>query len=506
MKQFPRAWFLSTLIWLLLLLPSSAASSQDPKILHILNRLSFGSKPGDIEKIKQIGINKYIKQQLAPSSIPESPELTRQLQNLETLELTPLQLAQQFGKPQRKSGNRPTPEARRSANQKQGRVLQQSIQARLLRATLSSRQLEEVMVDFWFNHFNVYAHKGLDRIWVGAYEREAIRPHVFGRFRDLLEATARHPAMSFYLDNWRNTIPRNPARPGGFRGLNENYARELMELHTLGVNGGYTQQDVITLAKILTGWGFQQGKTLQEVAPGGFYFNAKYHDFSDKVFLGQEIKGTGEAEGEKALDILASHPSTARRISERLAQYFVADKPPESLVKRLTERYLSTDGNVRQVLETLFDSPEFQDPKYYQAKFKTPYRYVISAVRATGMEVKNVQPMQRTLQQLGMPLYGALAPDGYKNTQEAWLNPDGLGKRIAFATALGGGRVPLTDTLPESSPDKSKQNRASSALDPQKLAGTLGNMFSPKTQEAIAQSPRDLQAALMLGSPEFMKY
>jgi uncharacterized protein (DUF1800 family) len=506
MKQFAKCWRFSAIIWLVLVLPSSAANSTDPKILHLLNRLSFGPKPGDIEKVEQMGVEKYIESQLSPQSIPESSQLQAQLQNLETLNLSPTVLLQEFGRPQRKPGIKPTPEELKAVRGKQRQVLEESIQARLLRATLSNRQLEEVMVDFWFNHFNIYANKGLDRIWVGAYEQQAIRPHVFGRFRDLLGATARHPAMLFYLDNWQNSAPKNPAARGRFQGLNENYARELMELHTLGVGGGYTQEDIVTLAKIFTGWGLPLANRMNEAAPEGFYFNPKRHDFSDKVFLGYQIKGSGEAEGEQALDILAAHPATARRISERLAQYFVADKPPEALVKRLTERYLKTDGDIREVLKTLFASSEFQDPKVYQAKFKTPYRYVLSAVRATGVEVRNVKPIYAALQQLGMPLYGALSPDGYKNTEEVWLNPDAINRRLSFATALANGRLPLSATLPKSLPPKQRNSALGTSVNPQQLAQTLGNGFSTKTQQAIANNPPNLQAALILGSPEFMRH
>jgi uncharacterized protein (DUF1800 family) len=507
MRQFTKYWKFSVIIWLLVVLPSSAATSPDSKILHILNRLSFGPKPGDIERVREMGVDSYIEAQLSPKSIPESSELKAQLETLDTLNLNPLVLAEQYSRFRRKPGIQPTPEEIKATSNKQRQVLEQSVKARLLRATLSDRQLEEVMVDFWFNHFNVYANKGLDRIWVGTYEQQAIRPHVFGKFRDLLGATAHHPAMLFYLDNWRNTAPRNPTARGRSQGLNENYARELMELHTLGAGGGYTQADVVALAKILTGWGFPaRGTVVDNASPQGFYFNPKRHDFSDKTFLGQQIKGSGEAEGEQALDILASHPATARRISERLAQYFVADKPPEALVKRLTQRYISTDGNIREILKTLFDSPEFQDPKVYQAKFKTPYRYVLSAIRATGVEVRNVQPINNALRQLGMPLYGSLAPDGYKNTEDAWLNPDAINRRISFATSLANGRLPLTATQPKSLPPKPRNSALGTPVNPQQLAQTLGNGFSSKTQQAIANKPPNLQAALMLGSPEFMRH
>jgi uncharacterized protein (DUF1800 family) len=203
-----------------------------------------------------------------------------------------------------------------------------------MRSIYSDRQLQEVMVDFWYNHFNVYADKGIDRLWVGAYEREAIRPYALGKFRDLLVATARHPAMLFYLDNWQNSNPNFNRKKGRPQGLNENYARELMELHTLGVDGGYQQTDVIALAKILTGWGFKQPG--QQVTDGyTFQFNPHRHDFSNKIFLDRDIVGSGINEGEQALELLSRHPSTAKQISFKLAQYFVADVPPKSLIDRL---------------------------------------------------------------------------------------------------------------------------------------------------------------------------
>ncbi len=227
---------------------------ENSKILHLINRLSFGATPGDIEKVREIGIDKYIQQQLTPESIPEPQSLKNKLSQLQTLRLTPAQLYSQYSISRLP---KPTPEIRKQRRKKERLIREQAVKARLLRSTENPQQLQEVMVDFWYNHFNVYQNKGQTRLWIGAYEEQAIRPHVFGKFRDLLGATARHPAMLFYLDNWQNTAPNN--RPKGrFKGLNENYARELMELHTLGVDGGYTQEDVITLAKIFTGWGFRR--------------------------------------------------------------------------------------------------------------------------------------------------------------------------------------------------------------------------------------------------------
>ena len=488
-------WILSVILVLGTTLPSSATSRPtDPKVLHVLNRLSLGIRPGDIEQVESMGVENYIKQQLSPNSIPEPQSLTSKIDQLQTLQLSPIGLSRIYGKT-KTPGQKPTQEQIKTAQKRMRQVQEEAIQARLLQAVESPRQLQEVMVDFWFNHFNVFAGKGKTRLWVGNYDSDAIRPHTLGKFRDLLEATARHPAMLFYLDNWQNTAPNSPGARGKFQGLNENYARELMELHTLGVEAGYTQQDVTNLAKILTGWGLNLRQDRGNNS--GFAFNSKRHDFSDKVFLRQTIKGSGEAEVEQALDLLAKHPATARHISYELAQYFVSDNPPDVLVKRMQERFLATDGDVRAVLTTLFASPEFWNAQNYNAKFKTPYQYVISAVRATGVEVSNVKPLASTLQKLGMPVFGCQTPDGYKNTQQAWLNPDAMTNRLNFATFLTS-RVPLLQTA-------NKVNQINRLMEALQLENALGNNFSTKTQAVINSSPPQIRAALILGSPEFMK-
>ncbi|AFY55579.1 hypothetical protein Riv7116_3104 [Rivularia sp. PCC 7116] len=480
--------------------PVKNSQVQDSKILHIVNRLSFGAAPGDVVKVKEIGIDKYIQQQLTPESIPEPQSLKNQLSQLQTLKLTPAQLYSQYSVG---TLTKPTPEIRKKRRKKQRLIRKQAVRARLLRATESPRQLQEVMVDFWYNHFNVYQNKGLTRLWMSAYEEQAIRPHVFGKFRDLLGATARHPAMLFYLDNWQNTAPNN--RPKGrFKGLNENYARELMELHTLGVDGGYTQEDVIVLAKIFTGWGFHNKP--RKVKNGyDFYFNSKRHDFTDKVFLGKQIKGSGIAEGEQALDILAKHPATARHISYKLAQYFVADEPPKTLIEKLSKSYLATDGDIQAVLKTLFQSSEFWDRKYYNAKFKTPYQYVISSIRATDTPINDFPRINSILHRMGMPLYGNPTPDGYKNTQQAWLNPNGINWRLSFANTIGrGGLKNRNRNNKKNNNNKNTPRRPNKSIDSAQLANTLGNNFSAKTQEVLNESPPKQRAVIILGSPEFM--
>jgi uncharacterized protein (DUF1800 family) len=495
----------TTFIWLLLA-NIIQAKPVDPKILHLLNRLSYGLRPGDIEQVQSIGVDKYIQQQLNPDNISESVGLTDRLAKLNTLNLTPVEIFQLYN-PNRQQipGQPPTPEVKKVQQSQSKQVVAQALEARLMRSIYSQRQLQEVMVDFWYNHFNVYSDKGIDKLWVGAYEQQAIRPYALGKFRDLLGATARHPAMLFYLDNWQNTKP-NDNKKGRLQGLNENYARELMELHTLGVDGGYKQDDVIALAKILTGWGFKQPG--QKVPDGyTFQFNSNRHDFSNKVFLKQNIIGSGIGEGEQALDLLSRHPNTARQISFKLAQYFVADVPPKSLIDKLSKRYLSTDGDIKLVLDTLFKSPEFWSQKYYGVKFKTPYQYAISSVRSTGVNVNNIKPLNDLIKQLGMPIYGCPTPNGYKNTQDAWLNPDSMTRRLNFATNLGSGRLQLlspqlTTATPVVNPAASPPMQP---IDSVRLAATLGNNFSANTQQAIATSPLEIRAALILGSPEFMK-
>lgn len=494
---------LTTWIWLIL---TNIAQAQpvDPKILHVLNRLSYGIRPGDIEKVQSLGIDKYIQQQLNPENISEPTALTARLTKLDTINLSPVELFQKYN-PNRQqiAGQKPTPSVKKAQQKAARQVINQAVEARLMRSIYSERQLQEVMVDFWYNHFNVYRDKGLDRLWIGAYEREAIHPYALGKFRDLLGATARHPAMLFYLDNWQNSNPNFNRKKGRPQGLNENYAREVMELHTLGVDGGYKQADVTILAKILTGWGFKQPG--QKVPDGySFQFNRDRHDFNNKIFLERDISGSGEGEGELALDILSRHPNTAHQISFQLAQYFVADNPPKSLVDRLSKSFLATDGDIKLVLTTLFKSPEFWNRKYYRAKFKTPYQYAISSIRATGMEITNVKPLNDFLEQSGMPIYGCPTPNGYKNTQDAWLNPDSITRRLNFSTNLASGKLRLSSSQqPNPTP---VANPSAIPIDPMQLAMTLGDEFSPKTQQAIAASTPEIRAALMLGSPEFMNH
>ncbi len=493
MKKTAKSLVLSLLLGLIMWLGLPSPSYADtqpvtPKIVHALNRIGYGPTPGEIERIKATGIEKYIQSQLQPQSISEPEELARYLANVRPLGMSPVEAFKEYAVPESEPGKKPTPAQQQVVNRRTKMVFNQASKARLMRAIASNRQLQETMVDFWFNHFNVYGLKGRpSRVWVGLYERDAIRPNALGRFRDLLGATAHHPLMLYYLDNWQNTAPGSKGVRGRFKGLNENYARELMELHTLGADGGYTQEDVVTLARIFTGWGMDRVGG----DGSGFKFDANRHDSSDKVFLGVPIKGGGMEEGETALDILARHPATARHISYKLAQYFVSDNPPETLVVRLAQRFLETDGDIRAVLESLLQSPEFWDRQYYGSKFKTPYQYLISTVRATDTDSPNLNRMMGFLNQLGMPLYSCATPDGYKNTKDAWLNPDAMIRRIGLAVPIARGLL---------SEDENKK-----AVDPVRLAQTLGNEFSPETQSALNETGENLRSVVLLGSPEMMQ-
>jgi uncharacterized protein (DUF1800 family) len=488
----PATWQLAALAWGLAVAAfgAQAQPASEAEALHVLNRLAYGPRPGDLQHVMDIGIDRYVDEQLHPERIAQPAALNQELAALSTLTQSQRELVEQFREAEKaaRNGGEQGKDMRRELVQ---RIAQEAAEARLRRAIESPRQLEEVMVDFWFNHFNIYEAKGLDRALVANYEREAIRPYAMGRFRDLLGATAHHPAMLFYLDNWLSTGPEFHAKAKGpaakANGLNENYARELMELHTLGVDGGYTQQDVTELARMLTGWTFDPRRGFGSGSL--FVFDGRRHDHGVKHWLGETIADRGQDEGEHALDVLARHPATAHHIAFQLAQYFVADAPPPALVDELAKRFLDTDGDIRAVLKALFDSREFRDPAAQQAKFKTPYQFLVSAVRAAGVDPAATKPLAGGLHQLGMPLYGCVTPDGYKNTEEAWLNPDAITRRVNFATAFAAGKTPVS-TQP---------------LDAGALLATLGSTISARTRAEVVRVEGPLQPALVLGSPDFMR-
>lgn len=435
---------LFALIFALSLVPQQ----DDATVVHALNRLTFGPRPGDVERVKAIGLDRWVDMQLTPARIDDSA-VDGRLATLDTLTLDPRTLIRDYSMPAREerqqrqrqnadaggdadAANRMPPG---EAQRKDRQVLTDLEQAKLLRAVYSERQLEEVLVDFWFNHFNVFAGKGPTRDYVSAYEREAIRPYVFGKFRDMLGATAKHPAMLFYLDNWQSKAD----------GINENYARELLELHTLGVDGGYTQSDIVNVARAFTGW------TMQPRQGTGFMFAPRRHDRGTKTVLGHTIPaGGGVEDGERVLDIVANHPATARHIAKQLAVRFVSDDPPASLVDRVAARFTKTHGDLREVVRTIVTSPEFYAADARRAKVKTPFEFVASALRATNADVRNGVPLVQTLRNMGMPPYFCQPPTGYDDTASAWVSAGALVDRMNFAVDLSknqlrGVRVPLTE-------------------------------------------------------------
>ena len=375
-------------------LPKSALS-QDQQITHTLNRLGYGPRPGDVERVRQMGLARWIERQLEPGRIPDD-RVEATLQSFPTLTMAVPELLKAYPEPAQQaiaklqSGQMSQEEMRVMAppERRPFRIAAELQAAKLTRAVLSERQLEEVMTDFWFNHFNVDARKGAVKWMVADYERTAIRPHALGKFRDLLLATAHHPAMLFYLDNWMSTkadlVPVSGPAKGRKLGLNENYAREIMELHTLGVDGGYTQEDVIEVARAFTGWTIDRPRE-----HGTFRYLPGAHDNGAKRVLGHALPAYGgEQDGVKVIDILSRHPSTAKFIVTKLARRFVSDEPPPALVERAAKTFRDTDGDIRMVVATIITSPEFFSAEAYRAKIKTPLEVVASSVRALDGDVQ----------------------------------------------------------------------------------------------------------------------
>jgi uncharacterized protein (DUF1800 family) len=497
--------FLSLSIALLLLGVSSGRLSERQRAIHALNRLGFGARPGDVDRVVNEGVDVWIDRQLHPESIADR-DMQSRLDSYATLKMSDAEIVEKYYMPivearkARKEGETEE-DLRRNIpfDRRPQRVVAELNAQRILRASDSDRQLNEVMVDFWMNHFNVFAGKGLDRVLLTGYERDTVRPRIWGKFEDLLMATAKSPAMLFYLDNARSVAaPENrPQRAQRFMermapekakqgGLNENYAREIMELHTLGVDGGYTQKDVTELARVFTGWTIdrpQQG--------GGFIFRPALHDAGAKTVLGIRFPaGGGIEEGERMIHVLAHHPNTAHHIALQLCQRLVADDPPKALVDRVAKRFLETDGDLRQTVKAVIDSREFWDPKFYRAKVKSPFEYAVSAVRAIGARVEDPMPLARELQKMGEPLYGAQPPTGYSDKAEAWENAGALMNRLNFALALASNRMPGV------------------RVDTDKLAAIdVGTELTAETKKTIAEKGGDrvTAAGLMLGSPEFQR-
>ena len=541
---------------------TAAGHSEDDgrsAIVHVLNRTTFGPRPGDVDRVSELGIAAFIERQLHPDQIDDGP-LKRELARLETVDLDTATIVERYhlpslmarrarrraaarsGSADAESGDTPQgaesrtePDEMRRRRQnlppeiERGQIpLVEHMTQKLARAVSSERQLQEVLVDFWFNHFNVSARKSpLIQPFVIEYERDVIRPRVFGRFRDLLGAVAESPAMLIYLDNWLSSDPDAPAQrtdrsrrgqrrgrfgfvePGRrFRaqtpdlqrgrrdGLNENYARELLELHTLGVDGGYTQADVINVAQAFSGW---------TLAPlwqgGGFRFSQTLHVDGPTVVLGDQIDAGGKADGDLVLDLLASHPSTARSISTKLARHFVTDDPPDSLVARAAKRFLDTDGDLRAVTRSILTSPEFLSETTVGAKVKTPLEFVVSGIRALDGTVTHGGLLSRVLGDLGMPLYLCQPPTGYSDQADSWVNAGALLGRMNVAIALAGERIRgVSIGLPiRGGPSRGE---AIYAL----LDDVVISQASDATRRTIAKAttPQEV-AVLALGSPKFQQ-
>jgi uncharacterized protein (DUF1800 family) len=485
--------------------PPAAGREQlpDQQVLQVLNRLGYGPRPGDVARVRAMGVDRWITLQLTPDKIDDRVA-DRALARYQALDASTADIVQASRAAQQarrankaQEGSADTASQARAANRRRGgdpdaRALQQRAMApvrelesaTLTRAVLSNRQLYEQMVNFWENHFSVFVGKGQTRSYLLAYDRDVIRPHALGKFRDLLGAVAHSPAMLFYLDNWESQAdsthstlaangrvvsatqrravmdrmangrgnrlpPRIRSLPpdqrqqalarlqkAGTRGLNENYGRELMELHTLGVDGGYTQQDVIEVARCLTGWSINP-------RTGAFVFRPEWHDADAKVVLGHRIPaGRGEEDGEQVLDILASSPATARFIARKLVVHFVSDSPPPALVERAAQTYLKTDGDIREVLRTIVTSPEFFSNAAYRAKVKTPFEVVASGLRVMNAVPDTTARLAGLVALLGQPEFGRLTPDGWPDRADAWMNTGAILNRINFGLLLASGRLP----------------------------------------------------------------
>jgi len=555
--------------------------TEDEAILHALNRLAYGPRPGDVERVRQMGLEKWVDQQLDPDSI-DDPALNARLEKYPTLKMSSQQLLENFPQANRiakqqgltkedaqaemkkkrreamaevpVTSNENIDKAQQQLAMIQGpnRPIMELSMAKLDRAVYSQRQLEAVMEDFWFNHFNVFANKGADRWFLTSYVRDTIRPHTMGKFDDLLVATAKSPAMLFFLDNWQSVDPEafrqwreqraTHARyqgifRGGFplpgvglpgspatapkqqqeRGLNENYGREVMELHTVGVDAGYTQQDVIEMAKCLTGWTIREPRRDPE-----YLFRAEFHAQGKKVVMGHTFNYGGEKDGEDALKMLANDPHTAKMISAELGRRFVSDNPPQSLIDRMTKEYLFTEGDTRSVLKTMIYSPEFWSKQAYRAKVKTPFELVASTARTLDADISVSLPLAQWVGRMGEPLFLHEPPTGYSDNSTTWVNTGALLNRLNFALTfasdhMAGARVDLNAVLGE---DASKD--AGTALS-RAVNVFLGSEIAPGTRETLEarlNDPQILQAklddpvkqvneglisGLVLGAPEFQR-
>jgi uncharacterized protein (DUF1800 family) len=591
----------------------------DEAVFHALNRLAYGPRPGDVERIKPIGLAKWIDQQLNPNSI-EDKAVESRLEALPTLHLGTAKLIQEYPQPKQAAkqagispqefkkdqvqarsdaaaamiardsqadadlmaapksiseANISSPMKQASANvttpgtaqrgalsvdpnavpraiaddsKRPQRVIEELAMAKMTRAIYSDRQLQQVMDDFWFNHFNVFAGKGEDRYYLTSYERDVIAPHALGKFKDLVSDTAKSPAMLFYLDNFLSADPRAAQRlaqerairqraRGGFNrlpqnalaqnkkkqqgGLNENYGRELMELHTLGVDGGYTQKDVTEVARCFTGWSIEKPRENPQ-----FKFDERIHDPDPKIVLGKKIHSGGMKDGEQVIELLVKNPSTAKFISTKLARRFVSDNPPPALVARMAETFKSSDGDIRAVMHAMIYSPEFWTRDAYRAKIKTPFEFVASTVRALGTDVDSSMPLVQWVGRIGEPLYQCQPPTGYSDKAETWVNTGALLNRLNFSLALAGNKVrgSRADIAALLGTESARDSKADSkqVLDRavQLFLGGQAALTTVETLQKRLDDPQVVQAklddpvkhvdltmvtGLVLGAPEFQR-
>ena len=534
-----------------------ATMAEDQRIAHVLSRLTFGARPGDFEKVKQMGVAAFINQQLDPDSLDNSA-LIAKLRRLPTLNMATPVIIEQYKPP--KPGVSPSPAPAKSpdamtatppksiADNSLNQIPQLSVnpgvtamsgemqtkeaadkmtapvseqkdaggspelqspkptpppknpqmvvtelqRARVLRAVYSEQQLYEVLVDFWENHFSIFANKDDDRYLVTAFDRETIRPFTLGRFRDLLGATAHSPAMLFYLDNWRSSVPRPyPAKadkPAGVDGgFNENYARELMELHTLGVDGPYTQKDVQEIARCFSGWTIQKPNE-----QGLFVYRPGLHDDGEKMVLGHRIlPGGGIADGERVLDILATHPSTARFIATKLARRFISDDPPPAVIDRAANVFLKTDGSIRETLRAIITSKEFFSSTAYRAKMRSPLEYVAAAMRALNAETDADRRVIDAIGRMGQPLFGRITPDGYPDRADVWFSSGAMVARFNFASALATNRLKGTTVNVEAllaGVDQTNRNAVAERITRLTASGDVSEVTRRALEKALQSS------------------
>lgn len=593
--------------------------SPDEAIQHALNRLAYGPRPGDVERIRQMGLARWIDQQLNPRSIDDRAVDAR-LNIYPTLTMSSAQLMAEYPNPKQaakaaEQAKQETPQvqaaqkqaddaitamaremdgnsgAARAAAENNGsmlsaggnpdtpspmklnpptpraagkdalgldpnavpraisddskrpqRVIEELAMAKMTRAIYSDRQLQQVLDDFWFNHFNVYAGKGEVKWYLTSYERDVIQPNALGKFKDLLTATAKSPAMLFYLDNYLSADPNAAARQAaeramrqqmrrGYpptppaqqaqkkkqeRGLNENYGRELMELHTLGVDGGYTQKDVTEVARCFTGWTIEKPREIAK-----FKFDDKVHDPAPKVVLGKKIHAGGMKDGEQVIELLTKNPNTAKFISTKLARRFVSDTPPPALVERMAKSYQKSGGDIRAVMTTMIYSPEFWSRETYRAKVKTPYELVVSSVRALGTDVDTPMPLVQWVGRIGEPLYQCQPPTGYSDKADTWVNTGALLNRLNFSLALAGNKVrgsrsDVTALLGSDSPTdpKTTLDRAVEVFLGGAAPGTVETLekqlenpqvLQAKLDDPVKQVDLGVVTGLVLGAPEFQR-